>query len=61
MTATFHNTTIRKWFRRTLRPLAVTVLGLLLSAGAAGTADAASRIKDIVDFQGVRENLLVSV
>ena len=59
MTATFHNTTIRKWFRRTLRPLAVTVLGLLLSAGAAGTADAASRIKDIVDFQGVRENLLV--
>ena len=59
MTATFHNTTIRKWFRRTLRPLAVTVLGLLLSAGAAGTADAASRIKDIVNFQGVRENLLV--
>jgi len=59
MTATFRNTIIQEWFRRTLRPLAATVLGLLLCAGPADTADAASRIKDIVDFQGVRKNLLV--
>jgi flagellar P-ring protein precursor FlgI len=59
MTATFHNTTIGDWFRQTLRPLAMMVAGLVLSVGAAGTADAASRLKDIVDFQGVRENPLV--
>ena len=56
MTSTFHNSTIRNWFRRMLRPLTMTVVGLLLSAG---TADAASRIKDIVNVQGIRENPLV--
>jgi flagellar P-ring protein precursor FlgI len=48
--------TIRNWFRGMLRPLTMTVVGLLLSAG---TADAASRIKDIVNVQGIRENPLV--
>ena len=48
--------TIRNWFRGILRPLTMTVVGLLLSAG---TADAASRIKDIVNVQGIRENPLV--
>ena len=56
MTSTFHNSTIRNWFRGMLRPLTMTVVGLLLSAG---TADAASRIKDIVNVQGIRENPLV--
>ena len=56
MTSTFHNSTIRNWFRGMLRPLTMTVVGLLLSAG---TADAASRIKDVVNVQGIRENPLV--
>ncbi len=39
------------------------LLGIAIAAtvalGVAGPADAASRIKDIVDFEGVRDNLLV--
>ncbi len=47
--------TNRKTISQTCRGLAAA----LLFAVFAGNADAASRIKDIVDFEGVRENMLV--
>ncbi len=44
--------TPRRWFRA-----AALALGLVLALE--GTAQAASRIKDIADFEGIRENMLV--
>jgi flagellar P-ring protein precursor FlgI len=42
-----------------LRRLVLGALAALLVLAAAGAADAMSRIKDIADFEGVRENQLV--
>ena len=42
-----------------LRRLVLGALAALLILAAAGAADAMSRIKDIADFEGVRENQLV--
>ncbi len=47
--------TTGRWMRR----LARATLFLLVLALGAGTASAQTRIKDIVDFEGVRENLLI--
>ncbi len=44
---------------RTARVLTTGLLALVLVAGAPDTASATSRIKDIVEFEGVRENQLV--
>ena len=41
------------------RTAAAAIIALVLAAAAMDTASAASRIKDIVDFEGVRENQLV--
>lgn len=46
-------------FRMGLRTLAAAAAGLLMLAAAATTAHGASRIKDIVTFEGVRQNMLV--
>ncbi len=45
--------------RRRLLRAAAAALCVALCAGAAGPAAAQSRIKDIADFEGVRDNLLV--
>ncbi len=39
--------------------LAAIIIGVMLVAATAGSARASSRIKDIVSFEGVRDNLLV--
>src|SRR5436305_10092007 len=45
---------------RPFRTLSALLVALSLTAGlAAGPADAKSRIKDIVEFEGVRDNMLV--
>ncbi|MBE0530753.1 MAG: flagellar basal body P-ring protein FlgI [Rhodospirillales bacterium] len=46
-------------FRMGLRTLAVTLASLLVLAMAATTAHGASRVKDIVTFEGIRQNMLV--
>ncbi len=45
--------------RRSFRPLAIAFGVALMIAGAAGPCIAKSRIKDIVEFEGVRNNMLV--
>lgn len=46
--------------RRLVRLASVTVLGLsLLVLAMPATAHAASRLKDVVDFEGVRDNMLI--
>ncbi len=45
--------------RSIFRFLSIAVLGALLSLSAAAPAAAMSRIKDIVDFEGIRDNMLV--
>lgn len=41
------------------RLLAAALLGLVLSAAVAAPAQAAARVKDIADFEGIRDNMLV--
>ena len=58
MKATAHGTIghLRRAFARTFLKIA---MALVLATATATPADAASRIKDIVTFEGVRDNLLV--
>ncbi|MCZ6606612.1 MAG: flagellar basal body P-ring protein FlgI [Alphaproteobacteria bacterium] len=42
-----------------LQAVSAALLSLFLAAAVLGTANASSRIKDIVQFEGVRENMLV--
>ncbi|MCH6589171.1 MAG: flagellar basal body P-ring protein FlgI [Rhodospirillales bacterium] len=42
-----------------LQAVSTALLSLFLAAAVLGTANASSRIKDIVQFEGVRENMLV--
>ena len=52
------NRVLATLLNRTRTGLSACLLGIALLAAPA-PADAASRIKDIADFEGVRENLLV--
>jgi flagellar P-ring protein precursor FlgI len=52
-------THVRHGSARLCRLLAAALWLALLACGLAGPADAASRIKDLVDFEGVRDNQLV--
>ncbi len=45
--------------RRASKGLSLILAGLLATVIVAGSAQASSRIKDIVTFEGVRDNLLV--
>ncbi|MFM8375312.1 MAG: flagellar basal body P-ring protein FlgI, partial [Phenylobacterium sp.] len=45
-------------FRRS-RAFSLALAGALFLAATAGQAEARSRIKDIVEFEGVRDNMLV--
>ena len=47
------------WLEGLRKAAIVTLAGLLLALVTATTASASSRIKDIVDFEGVRDNMLV--
>ena len=54
------NTTVTPSVKKAfLRAAAGSLLSLFLAAAVFGAANASSRIKDIVHFEGVRENLLV--
>ncbi len=54
------NTTVTPSMKKAfLQALAAVLLSLFLAAAAIGAANASSRIKDIVQFEGVRENMLV--
>ena len=54
------NTTVTPSMKKAfLQAVAVALLGLFLAAAVLGAANASSRIKDIVQFEGVRENMLV--
>jgi flagellar P-ring protein precursor FlgI len=58
MNATIDNHRLRRRVLARSRAAAAVIV-LVLSMATAGTASASSRIKDIVDFEGVRENQLV--
>ena len=47
------------WIEAFRKAAVATLAAILMLLIAAGPADAASRIKDIVDFEGVRDNMLV--
>ncbi len=49
----------KAWQGRMLRATAAVTAAFLVTVAATATALAASRIKDIVDFEGVRDNILV--
>ena len=54
------NTTVTPSMKKTFpRAVAAALLSLFLAAAVLGAANASSRIKDIVQFEGVRENMLV--
>ena len=54
------NTTVTPSMKKAfLQAVAAALLSLLLAAAVLGAANASSRIKDIVQFEGVRENMLV--
>lgn len=54
------NTTVTPSMNKAfLQAVAGALLGLFLAAAVLGAANASSRIKDIVQFEGVRENMLV--
>ena len=54
------NTTVTPSMKKAfLQAVATTLLSLFLAAAVLGAANASSRIKDIVQFEGVRENMLV--
>ncbi len=54
------NTTVTPSMKKAfLQAVATALLSLFLAAAVLGTANASSRIKDIVQFEGVRENMLV--
>ncbi len=54
------NTTVTPSMKKAfLQAVAATLLSLFLAAAVLGAANASSRIKDIVQFEGVRENMLV--
>ena len=54
------NTTVTPSMKKAfLRAVSTALLSLFLAAAVLGTANASSRIKDIVQFEGVRENMLV--
>ncbi len=54
------NTTVTPSMKKAfLQAVAVALLSLFLAAAVLGAANASSRIKDIVQFEGVRENMLV--
>ncbi len=55
MTVTVKNTIVR----RASKGLSLILAGLLATGGLSGAVHASSRIKDIVTFEGVRDNLLV--
>ncbi|MCH7691870.1 MAG: flagellar basal body P-ring protein FlgI [Proteobacteria bacterium] len=54
------NTTVTPSMKKAfLQAVAAVLLSLFLAAAVLGAANASSRIKDIVQFEGVRENMLV--
>ena len=54
------NTTVTPSMKKAfLQAVVATLLSLFLAAAVLGGANASSRIKDIVQFEGVRENMLV--
>ena len=54
------NTTVTPSMKKAfLQAVSTALLSLFLAAAVLGTANASSRIKDIVQFEGVRENMLV--
>ena len=54
------NTTVTPSMKKAfLQAVAAALLSLFLAAAVLGAANASSRIKDIVQFEGVRENMLV--
>ena len=54
------NTTVTPSMKKAfLQAVATALLSLFLAAAVFGAANASSRIKDIVQFEGVRENMLV--
>ncbi len=54
------NTTVTPSMKKAfLQAVATALLSLFLAAAVLGAANASSRIKDIVQFEGVRENMLV--
>ncbi len=54
------NTTVAPSMKKAFpQAVAAVLLGLFLAAAVLGAANASSRIKDIVQFEGVRENMLV--
>ena len=59
MKATAYRTTTRPMTRAAIELLATLTVVLFLTIAAMTRVDAASRIKDIVTFEGVRDNLLV--
>jgi flagellar P-ring protein precursor FlgI len=54
-----NSTVPHPFVRRTLRAALSLLIAVVLTFGAAAPAAANSRIKDIADFEGVRDNLLV--
>jgi len=59
MSATANGITAASMKSAFARTLAAFVAGLVLMLGVMAGADAASRIKDVVDFEGVRDNMLI--
>ncbi|HEB79585.1 MAG TPA: flagellar basal body P-ring protein FlgI [Rhodospirillales bacterium] len=59
MSATANGITVAAMKSAFARTLAAFAAGLVLMLGVMAGADAASRIKDIVDFEGVRDNMLI--
>jgi flagellar P-ring protein precursor FlgI len=58
-TNNLHRIKPRRWLRAGLMLLSAVGLGSVLCLGAASDACATSRVKDVAEFEGIRENLLI--